>query len=343
MLNYLKELCALNGISGDESQIREYLEEKISQFPDILECRTDALGNLLVHKKGRKQAKHTVLIGAHMDEVGFVITEILPDGKCMLDTVGGVDPDVAIGRAVYLPEAERFGVIGCKPVHQLSDKEREEKPKKIHLILDIGTNSRSETIDLNIMPGDSVCYHSEWTQLGGNRVASKAIDDRFGCAAMLKLLEGDIAYDTWFGFFVQEEIGLRGSKTAAYAINPDFSLILETTTAADLDGVHDGNAVCRLGKGAVALFMDRATIYDKELYKIAFQEAEKSNIPCQTKSRIAGGNDAGSVHVSRDGVRTLALSIPCRYLHSPYCTAQISDMTNTYQLAEKMLERMHEL
>ncbi len=343
MLNYLKELCALNGISGDESQIREYLEEKINQFPDILECRTDALGNLLVHKKGRNQAKNTVLIGAHMDEVGFVITEILPDGKCMLDTVGGVDPDVAIGRAVYLPEADRFGVIGCKPVHLLSDKEREEKPKKINLILDIGTNSRSETIDLHILPGDAVCYHSEWTELGGNRVASKAIDDRFGCAAMLKLLESEIAYDTWFGFFVQEEIGLRGSKTAAYAINPDFALILETTTAADLDGVHDGNAVCHLGKGAVALFMDRATIYDKELYKIAFQEAEKLNIPCQTKSRIAGGNDAGSVHVSRDGVRTLALSIPCRYLHSPYCTAQISDMTNTYQLAEKMLERMHEL
>ncbi len=343
MLNYLKELCALNGISGDEAKIREYLEEKINQFPDILECRTDALGNLLVHKKGRNQAKNTVLIGAHMDEVGFIITEILPDGKCMLDTVGGVDPDVAIGRAVYLPEAERFGVIGCKPVHQLSEKEREEKPKKINLILDIGTNSRAETIHLHILPGDAVCYYSEWAELGGNRVASKAIDDRFGCAAMLQLLENEIAYDTWFGFFVQEEIGLRGSKTAAYAVNPDFALILETTTAADLDGVHDGNAVCHLGKGAVALFMDRTTIYDKELYHLAFAEAEKAGIPCQTKSRIAGGNDAGSVHVSRNGVRTLALSIPCRYLHSPYCTAQISDMTNTYQLAEKMLERMHEL
>jgi len=343
MLNYLRELCALNGISGDESKIREYLEEKISSFPDILECRTDALGNLLVHKKGRKQAKNTVMIGAHMDEVGFIITEILPDGKCLLDTVGGVDPDVAIGRAMYLPEADRFGVIGCKPVHQLSEKEREEKPKKINLILDIGTKSKAETLDLHILQGDSVCYHSQWTELGGNRVASKAIDDRFGCAAMLKLLESEIAYDTWFGFFVQEEIGLRGSKTAAYAVNPDFALILETTTAADLDGVHDGNAVCHLGAGPVALFMDRATIYDKELYKTAFSEAQKLNIPCQTKSRIAGGNDAGSVHVSRNGVRTLALSIPCRYLHSPYCTAQISDMTQTYQLAEKMLERMHEL
>jgi len=342
MLNYLKELCAINGISGDENAVREYLISKIRNFPAIAECRTDAPGNLLVHKKGLNPAKHTVLIGAHMDEVGLIVTEIQSDGKCVLDTVGGISPDVVIGRAVRLP-SDDFGVIGCKPVHNLSKEEREEKPAKKHLILDVGTASAEETKKLGIFPGDSVCYHSEWTELGGGRVASKAIDDRFGCAVMLKLLEGEIAYDTWFGFFVQEEIGLRGSKTASYAVNPDFAMILETTTAADLDGVHDGSAVCHLGGGGVVSFMDRATIYDKELFRIAFDEAEKLNIPCQTKTRIAGGNDAGSVHVSRDGVRTMAISIPCRYLHSPYCTAQISDMVHSLQLAGKMLERMHEL
>lgn len=342
MLNYLKDLCALDGISGDEEKIRGYLTEKIKHFPDILECRKDALGNLLVHKKGRKSAEHTVLIGAHMDEVGFIITEILPDGKCRLAPVGGIDPDVAVGRAVRIPESNQLGVIGCKPVHQLSTEERQKKPTKSDLIMDIGTTDRSETLDCHLLPGDSVCYYSEWTELGGNRVASKAIDDRFGCAAMLKLLSGEIEYDTWFAFFVQEEIGLRGSRTAAYAINPDFALILETTTAADLDGVTGGNAVCRLGNGPVVSFMDRSTIYDKELYQLAFAEAEKLHIPCQTKSRIAGGNDAGAVHVSRNGVRTLAISVPCRYLHSPYCTAQISDMLQSCQLAEKMLERMHE-
>lgn len=342
MLNYLKELCALYGISGDESAVRNYLEEKINTFPDIAECRTDALGNLLVHKKGKSPAKHTVLIGAHMDEVGFIITEIRSDGLCVLEPVGGIDADVAIGRSVFLPEQNIFGVIGCKPVHQLSKEEQEQKPEKKDLLLDVGATSRSETVELHILPGDSVCFLSDWTELGGNRVACKAIDDRFGCAVMLKMLESDIPYDTWFAFFVQEEIGLRGSKTATFAIAPDSALILETTTAADLDGVNDGAAVCRLGRGAVALFMDRATIYDKNLYHLAFQEAEKSSIPCQTKTRIAGGNDAGSVHLSRNGVKTLALSLPCRYLHSPFCTAQISDMLNTYQLAEKLLERMHE-
>ena len=157
------------------------------------------------------------------------------------------------------------------------------------------------------------------------------------------MLRGQIEFDTWFCFFVQEEIGLRGSRTAAYAVNPDFALILETTTAGDLDGVTGADRVCALGAGAVVSFMDRSTIYDKELYKMAFAEAENLNIPCQTKTRIAGGNDAGAVHISRDGVRTLAISIPCRYLHSPYCVAQISDMEQSCLLAERMLVRMHTL
>ncbi len=264
MLNYLKELCAINGTSGDEIAVREYLQEKIQNFPDILEMRTDALGNLLVHKKGKHSPKHTVLIGAHMDEVGLIVTGFQPDGRITLDTVGGIDPDVVIGRAVQIPNVG-IGVVGSVPVHNLSTKQRDEKPTKKDLVLDIGARSREDAQKL-VHYGDSVYYYSEWTELGGGKVASKAIDDRFGCASMLKMLEGDIPFDTWFAFFVQEEIGLRGSKPASFAVNPDFAIILETTTAADLDGVKGDSAVCRLGGGAVVSFMDRTTIYDKELF-----------------------------------------------------------------------------
>lgn len=343
MLAYLKELCAVCGTSGVEQAVRDYLLEKIKDFPGILECRTDSLGNVLVHKKGRKKAAHTVMIGAHMDEVGLIVRDILPDGRCILDTVGGIDPDVVIGRTMQIPGVG-YGVVGCEAVHNLKPENREKKPDKTDLILDLGAKNREEIADLSILPGDAVYFLSRWVTLGGgSRISSKAIDDRFGCACMLKMLQSEIAYDTWFCFFVQEEIGLRGSKTASYAVNPDFALILETTTAGDLDGVTGADRVCCLGKGPVVSFMDRATIYDKELYKMAFEQAEILNIPCQTKTRIAGGNDAGSVHVSRTGVRTLAISIPCRYLHSPYCMAQISDMEQSYLLAEKMLERMHAL
>lgn len=360
LIEETRKLCALCGISGDEGAVRGYLMEQIKGFPDILEMRVDALGNLLVHKKGRNKPKHTLLIGAHMDEVGFIVTGIEPDGKCTIAPVGGVDADVVIGRAVENPDIG-IGVIGAKPVHKLSAKERDEKPDFKELFLDLGTSSKEETQQL-ISIGESFCYHSEWTNLGGGasagsmppnapdgakggggKVACKAIDDRFGCAAMLCMLEGEIEYDTWFAFFVQEEIGLRGSGCAAYAIDPDFAIILETTTAADLDGVTGDAAVCRLGNGPVVSFMDRRTIYDKELYRLAFAQAETLGIPCQTKTRVAGGNDAGAVHITRAGVRTMAISIPCRCLHSPYCVAQVSDMEQSLTLANAMISQIQVL
>ncbi len=341
LMDETRKLCALCGISGDEGAVRGYLMEQITGFPDLLEMRTDSLGNLLVHKKGKHKPKHTLMIGAHMDEVGLIVTSIEPDGKCTIAPVGGIDADVVIGRAVVNPGIG-IGVIGAKPVHKLSAKERDEKPDFKELFLDLGTSSKEETEQL-VTPGEAFCYHSEWTQLGGSKVACKAIDDRFGCAAMLCMLSGEIAYDTWFSFFVQEEIGLRGSGCAAYAINPDFAIILETTTAADLDGVTGDAAVCRLGSGPVVSFMDRRTIYDKELYQLGFSAARKLGIPCQTKTRIAGGNDAGAVHITREGVRTMAISIPCRCLHSPYCVAQVSDMEQSLLLAGAMLSKIQEL
>lgn len=342
MLTYLKELCGICGISGDETAVSDYLKEKISTMPNILEIRTDALGSLLVHKKGRTTPAHTLMIGAHMDEVGLIVTGIRPDGTLSLAAVGGVDADVVLGRCVMVGEQHLPGVIGSTPIHLLSGSARDEKPKMDALYADIGARDADEAKQY-AAPGDSIYFLGEYTELGGGRVASKAIDDRFGCAVMLKLLEGEIPCDTWFCFFVQEEIGLRGSRAATFAVNPDFALILEATTAADLDGVSGDAAVCRLGGGPVVSFMDRSTIYDKQLYRMAFEEAGQLGIPCQTKSRIAGGNDAGAVHISREGVRTLAISVPCRCLHSPSCVAQISDMEQILLLTERMMERMIEL
>ncbi len=342
MLTYLKELCGICGVSGDETAVSDYLIEKISTMPGILEMKTDALGNLLVHKKGRTTPERTLMIGAHMDEVGLIVTGIRPDGTLSLAAVGGVDADVILGRCVMVGEQHLPGVIGSTPIHLLSGSARDEKPKMDALYADIGAKDADEAKQY-VSPGDSIYFLGDYTELGGGRVASKAIDDRFGCAVMLRLLEGEIPCDTWFCFFVQEEIGLRGSRAAAFAVNPDFALILEATTAADLDGVSGDAAVCRLGGGPVVSFMDRSTIYDKQLYRIAFEAAETLGIPCQTKSRIAGGNDAGAVHISREGVRTLAISVPCRCLHSPSCVAQISDMEQILRLTETMMERIFEL
>ena len=338
MLKKLQALCALCGISGDEGAVRTYLEEQIAGYPDILEMKTDALGNLLVHKKGRERREQRLLIGAHMDEVGLIVTGICPDGRLSVDTVGGIEPDAVLGRSVEIPGVG-IGVAGSVPVHKLSAEERNKKPRKSDLSIDIGTGSREASEKL-VSPGQSVCYHGPWTALGGGRVASKAIDDRFGCAVMLTLLSEELPYDTWFGFFVQEEIGLRGSRAAAFSVDPAYCMILETTTAADLDGVHGEKAVCRLGSGPVVSFMDRATIYDRTLYRLAFDTAAALGVPCQTKTRIAGGNDAGAVHITREGVHTLAVSLPCRYLHSPYTVADVQDMEHTLTLVRELIGRI---
>lgn len=341
MMQYLKALCAVDGVSGSEDKVRAYIEETVRQFSGILETRTDALGNFLVHKKGRCTPKHTLLVGAHMDEVGLIVTEIRQDGRLSVSPVGGVEPDVIIGRAFRL-ENGIPGTVGTQPVHKLSAKARDEKPSAKDLYLDIGAQNREEALRL-VSPGDTAVFAAPFTEMGGGCVTSKAIDDRFGCAVMLRLLEGEIPFDTWFGFFVQEEIGLRGSRTAAYRIDPDFALILEATTAADLDGVTGGDCVCRLGDGPVVSFMDRSTIYDKEMYRLAMELAEKNGIGVQTKTRIAGGNDAGAVHLTRDGVRTLAVSVPCRYLHSASCTAKLCDMEESLELTEILLGEIQKL
>ena len=158
---------------------------------------------------------------------------------------------------------------------------------------------------------------------------------------MIEMIDGELEYDTWFTFVVQEEIGLRGSTVAAYTVNPDYALVLETTTAADVPSAGADKKVCKLGNGPVVSFMDRHTIYDKELYSMAFAAAEDYGIPCQTKTIVAGGNDAGAIHVSRGGVRTAAISLPCRYLHSPSCVIDKEDYFNSYKLAKLLLDGIY--
>ena len=160
---------------------------------------------------------------------------------------------------------------------------------------------------------------------------------------MIKLMQQELEYDTYFVFNVQEEIGLRGASVSAYSVQPDIAFVLEATTASDIDGVSGAKRVCALGGGPVVSFMDRSTMYDRELYRKAFETAENTGIPCQTKSMVAGGNDSGAIHISGKGVRTLAVSVPCRYLHSPSCVIDLKDFENTYRLVRELIKKAEEL
>lgn len=331
------EICALDGTSGDESTVRDYIRSHISAD----EVTTDNLGNLLAFKKGRKTPKNCIMFAAHMDEVGFMVTDITEDGFLRFGAVGGVDPRVVLGRGLRFRNGTA-GVVGTKAVHQQSEEERKKAPEFTDMLIDIGASTREEAEKL-VQRGDCAVFDSDAFRFGDGFVKSKALDDRAGCLIMMDMINGDPEYDAWYAFTVQEEVGTRGAKAAAFTVAPDIAVVLETTTACDIPGSSGDKRVCELGKGCVVSFMDRGTIYDHELYSLARSTADNLGIPNQTKTVIAGGNDSGAIHVSRGGVRTCALSVPTRYLHSPSCTAKESDIEATAKLASAVLGVFAEL
>ncbi len=337
MFNELKKICELDGASGDEGRVREYIMSCISAD----EMMVDNLGNLLVFKKGKKEPKNKIMIAAHMDEVGFMVTDIMSEGFLRFGAVGGIDPRVVLGRAVRF-ENGTLGVIGTKATHQQTADERKKAPDFDAMYIDIGATTKEDAEKL-VERGSYAYFDSDFFAFGDDFIKGKAIDDRAGCQIMIDMINSDLEYDTWFAFTVQEEVGTRGAKAAAFTIAPDIALVLETTTACDIAGVGGDKRVCELGKGCVVSYMDRATVYDRELYRLAFDIAKANDIAVQTKTLVAGGNDSGAIHVSAGGVRTCTLSVPCRYLHSPSCVIKESDYVAVKSLAGLMLNAVADL
>ena len=335
MLNLLKQLCALSGVSSWEDEVRDFIRTQAQPWADSI--HTDPIGNLIVFKKGAKSTGNQLLLSAHMDEVGLMVKRIEEDGSLRFDTVGGIDRRVIFGRRV-LVAGKYPGVIGGKPVHLLDSDGRSKVPSPDDLVIDIGTSTRAETEAL-VCPGDSVTFDSGYEESHG-KILARAIDDRAGCAMMIELIREGLEYDTVFCFAVQEEIGLKGSKTASFEIDPQAAIVLESTTAADFKGVPEEKRVCRVGKGPVVSFMDRSTIYDKGYYRLAFDTAKELGIPCQTKTTVAGGNDAGAIHVSRGGVRCAAVSLPCRYLHSAVSMISKEDYEHALMLVRALSRKI---
>lgn len=330
MLNYslLKNLCLLNGISGDEHRVRDFIINQIKDYAD--DISVDNLGNILVFKKGKNKAQKKLMLSAHMDEVGLMVTDITSSGYIKFDEVGGIDKRILLGKEVGIGSGNISGVIGVKPIHLTKGDESSEIPSLSDMYIDIGADSREEALK-HISYGDSINFISEFTETD-DRIISKALDDRFGCFVLINMIKSELDYDMIFAFVVQEEVGLRGARVAAYSIAPDYALVIESTTAADVPEIDSTKQVSNLSQGAVISIMDRATIYDKELVKEAFECAESIGVKSQYKRAVAGGNDSGAIHQSRGGVRTLAVSLPCRYIHSPSCVADKQDCESVFAI-----------
>ena len=334
MLELLKQLCLLNGVSGDEGEVRAFLRAQAEPYADSI--RTDALGNLIVFKQGAKATGNRLLLAAHMDEVGLIITHVTDEGFLKFGFVGGVDRRIAIGKPVVLGPDRVPGIISLKAIHLTDKAELKKVPKTDSLYIDIGAGSREEALE-KVPLGTYGSFVSQPEEFGDGFFKARAIDDRIGCAIMLELLKEELPLDVTFAFTTQEEVGTRGAFGAAFSVTPQVALVLETTTAADLPGVDSHRRVCAPGKGPVISYMDGSTIYDRGLFEDLRRLAEDNGIPWQTKEYIAGGNDARTIQRTKQGVRVAAMSAATRYLHAPSSVASVADFKNMLELTRLFL------
>jgi len=338
MLQTVKTLCALPGVSGWEDEVRDYILERVMPLADRIE--TDPMGNLYVFKKGAVTPDEPVMVCAHMDEVGLIVTRPEESGHLRIGCVGGVDRRVLLGKRVFVGPDALPGVIGLKPKHLSTEEERiGTVPALDALSIDIGCESAEEAEKL-VRPGSRAVFDPTIYEFGEGYLKAKALDDRVGCAAMLKLLEQELPVDTWFVFTVQEEVGCRGAGVAAERLRPGIAVVLEGTTAADIGGAEPGKEVCVLGKGVVVPFMDRGTIYDRGLWETVTAAADRNAIPWQNKTRIAGGTDGSAIQRRGNGARVVGLAVPLRSIHSPASVGRIGDLLQLPALCGKLLEEL---
>lgn len=332
----LKELTKLNGVSGNEDLVREYIKDIIKPYVD--EIFVDALGNLIAFKKG-KSSNRNIMLAAHMDEVGFIVIGYTDGGLIKFQNIGGIDERILPGKAVCLGDDKILGVISAKAIHLQEKEEFSSNWKQKNLYIDIGAENKDEAEKLAPI-GEYITFKSDFEELGKESIKAKALDDRIGCAILIEALKGTYEFNLYGCFTVQEEIGLRGAEVAAYSIKPDLALVFEGTTCSDVPETERHQHSTRLGKGAVITIIDGSSYADKDLVNYIFNLAKDKNIQVQFKETATGGNDAGKIQRTGSGVKVAIISVPCRYIHSPVSLMSINDYENSNKLAYAILEDM---
>jgi putative aminopeptidase FrvX len=325
-IELLKSLSNASGVSGAEGMIREMVKSAVKPLCD--DMREDALGNVIAYKKASSGGKATVLLAAHMDEIGLMITSDDGGGLYEFEPVGGIDVRQLPGKAVYVGKDRVPGVIGTRAIHLLSDEDMRQAMPLQTLRIDVGPNVKVEA-------GERAVFATEfWTN--GKSVFGKALDNRLGVATLIELLKLDFeTVNLYCVFTTQEEVGLRGARIAAYNIHPDIAIAVDSTPANDLataGGAGNTTYNTRLGYGPAIYTMDRATLSDPRLVSHFIRVAEQHRIPFQLRQPGGGGTDAGAMHLQHAGIPSLSISVPGRNAHTAIGIARISDWEHTLQL-----------
>jgi len=335
MIEEIKELTSLDGPSGYEYKVRNYLKEKLPKDFDIF---IDRIGNLVAKKEGNKPR---VLVTAHMDEVGFIVQHITEEGFIKFSPIGGWDDRIVLGMPVkILGNEDVIGVVSTIPPHVLKQEDLNKVIKIEEAFIDTGYDKK-ELKKLGIDIGSFIVPYSNFI-INKNIIMNKAFDDRIGCSILLEVskIAKDLNYEIIIGATVQEEVGSRGAKVLAYEQDPDIAIVVECTTATDLPNIEESKHVTKLKEGPAITIMDKTFIADRNIVKNIVNIAENKNIKYQFKKPVFGGTDAGAIHISRRGIKTIVISCPARYIHSSYSLADINDIKNTKELILEILKNL---
>jgi putative aminopeptidase FrvX len=336
----LKQICEIAGAPGFEKRVRDLVIELVTPLAD--EVKVDNLGNVIAVKKGKKNPDgKRVMVAAHMDEIGFIVTHIDDNGFLRFHTLGGFDPKTLTAQRVIVHgKKDLIGVMGSKPIHVMSQEERNKLPKTTDFFIDLGMPK--EEVEKYISVGDPVTRDRELIEMG-DCVNCKSIDNRVAVFILIEALKKlkNPAYDVYATFTVQEEVGIRGANVAAHGINPDFGIALDTTIAFDVPGAQFHEKVTELGKGTAIKIMDAMTICDYRMVEFMKQTADKEKITWQPEILTAGGTDtAGVQRMGKQGAIAGAISIPTRHLHQVIEMAHKKDIADSISLLVACLEQM---
>ena len=325
MNELLERLSTARGVAGQEGEVRAILREHIA--PHVDEVAVDSIGNLIACKGSSQSSPgQRVLLAAHMDEVGGMVMRCNPDGTIKFRSVGGLDPRILPGKRVRIGVDAAPGVVMRAP-HAARAGSR--VTPIADLLIDTGGAG-------GIQPGDMITFEGDYEKFG-RLLKGKAFDDRVGCYILAQLLQEEYPCELVGAFTVQEEIGLRGAGVAAYAVEPDVAVALEGTVADDLPRQEDVSPTTELGKGPAISVMDRSAHADRRLVRILTETADAHDIAYQFKQPGVGGTDVGAIHLARSGVPSVAVAVPCRYIHTPAALMDPADVENTIDLMRHAL------
>ncbi|MEH7236272.1 M42 family metallopeptidase [Bacillus sp. JJ1562] len=343
-LTMLKDLTDAKGIPGNEREPREVMKKYITPYSD--EISYDGLGSLIAKKEGNATGPK-IMISGHLDEVGFMVTQIDEKGFLRFQTVGGWWSQVMLAQRVTVvtSKGDITGVIGSKPPHILSAEARKKPVEIKDMFIDIGAAGREQALEFGVKPGDQVVPYFEFTVMNNEKMLlAKAWDNRIGCAIaidVLKYLKNEEHPNVVYGVgSVQEEVGLRGAKTAAMMIKPDIAIAVDVGIAGDTPGISEKEALSKMGDGPQIILYDASMVSHKGLRDFVVGVADEMNIPYQFDAIAGGGTDAGSIHITLEGVPALAITIATRYIHSHAGILHRDDYENAVKLIAEVIKRL---